>query len=156
MPVIHDPMRLAARTTSIYPTPFKDLMAGRVKRALTGPLGLTQFGVNLTTLQPGARSALRHWHAAEDEFVYVLEGELTLITKDGEQILRVSMAAGFPAGDRNGHCLINRSNRQATYLEIGTRAKTDAIIYPDDDLRAEKRGGTYVFLHQDGTPYETS
>jgi uncharacterized cupin superfamily protein len=156
MPVVHDPMRLAPRTTSIYPTPFREAFAGRLKRALTSPLGLTQFGVNLTTLQPGARSSLRHWHATEDEFVYVLEGELTLVTMTGEQVLRVSMAAGFPAGDRNGHCLINKSNRQATYLEIGTRAKSDDITYPDDDLRAEKRDGAYVFLHKDGTPYDMS
>lgn len=153
MPVIHDPMRVKPRAGSIYPATFQEGFEGRLKRALTAPLGLTQFGVNLTTLQPGARSSLRHWHEAEDEFVYVLEGELVLVTMDGEQRLRVSMAAGFPAGDRNGHCLLNRSDRPATYLEIGTRAKTDDVTYPDVDMRAEKRDGKYVFLHKDGTPY---
>lgn len=154
MPVIDDPMRLQPRQGSAYPDPFKASFEGRIKRVLTDRLGLTQFGVNLTTLEPGARSSLRHWHENEDEFVYVLEGELTLVTMDGERTLRVSQAAGFPKGDRNGHCLINRSNSRATYLEIGTRAKEDTAEYPDVDLRAEKRDGRWRFLHKDGTPYE--
>lgn len=154
MPVIDDPMRVPPRTGTIYPEPFKSAVDGRIKRALTERLGLTQFGVNLTTLEPGARSALRHWHENEDEFVYVLEGELTLVTMDGERILRVSQAAAFPKGDRNGHCLINRSERRATYLEIGTRSKEDRVDYPDEDLRAEKRDGRWHFLHKDGTPWE--
>jgi uncharacterized cupin superfamily protein len=153
MPVIHDPMRVPARTGTIYPEPFQDGFAGRLKRALTSRLGLTQFGVNLTTLEPGARSSLRHWHAAEDEFIYMLEGELVLVTMEGEQTLRVSMAAAFPAGDRNGHCLINRSAHRATYLEVGTRARDDDITYPDDDLKAEKRDGTYTFMRKSGEVY---
>ncbi len=154
MPVIDDPMRVPPRQGSIYPEPFKSAVEGRIKRALTERLGLTQFGVNLTTLEPGARSSLRHWHETEDEFVYVLEGELTLVTMDGERKLRVSQAASFPKGDRNGHCLINRSDRRATYLEIGTRSKVDNVEYPDEDLKAEKRDGRWHFLHKDGTPWE--
>lgn len=154
MAIIHDPMRVPARTTTIYPDPFKAGMEGRLKRALTDRLGLKQFGVNLTTLQPGAKSALRHWHAGEDEFIYMLEGELVLVDMHGETTIRTSMAVGFPAGDKNGHQLINRSQRPATYLEIGTRAKDDDIVYPDDDLVAEKRGGRIRFLHKSGEPYE--
>lgn len=154
MPVIDDPMRVPPRQGSIYPEPFKSAVEGRIKRALTERLGLTQFGVNLTTLEPGARSSLRHWHETEDEFVYVLEGELTLVTMDGERRLRVSQAAAFPKGDRNGHFLINRSDRRATYLEIGTRSKVDNVEYPDEDLKAEKRDGRWHFLHKDGTPWE--
>lgn len=153
MPVIHDPMRLTARTGSIYPAPFQAGFDGRLKRALTSRLGLSQFGVNLTTINPGAQSSLRHWHAAEDEFIYMLEGELVLVTMQGEQLLHPSMAIGFPAGDRNGHCLINKSDRLATYLEVGTRSKHDDISYPDHDLKAEKRDGHYRFLHVDGEPY---
>lgn len=154
MPIIHDPMRVPARSGTIYPDPFKEGFAGRIKRALTDRLGLTQFGVNLTTLEPGARSSLRHWHAREDEFIYLLEGELSLVTIDGEQTIRVSQAVGFPAGDRNGHCLINRGTSRATYLEIGTRSRDDDITYPDDDLVCEKREGSHRFLRKDGTAYE--
>ena len=153
MPVIDDPMRVPPRTGTIYPEPFKNAVDGRIKRALTERLGLTQFGVNLTTLEPGGQSSLRHWHENEDEFVYVLAGELTLVTMDGARTLRVSQAAGFPKGDRNGHCLINRSDQPATYLQIGTRAKDDTADYPDVDLRAEKRDGKWRFVHKDGTPY---
>lgn len=153
MPVIHDPMRVPTRTTTIYPEPFSDGLEGRLKRALTERLGLTQFGVNLTTLEPGARSSHRHWHAVEDEFVYVLSGELTLVTMDGEQTLRTSMAVAFPAGDKNGHCLLNKGTVPATYLEVGTRSPTDDIDYPDIDMKAEKRDGKYRFLHKNGDPY---
>jgi uncharacterized cupin superfamily protein len=154
MAVIHDPMRVAARRGSIYPKPYAEGFEGRVRRALTEPLGLTQFGVNLTTLKPGAMSSQRHWHSQEDEFVYVLSGELTLVTKDGEQILRPSMAVGFAKGDRNGHQLINRSSEPATYLEIGTRSGDDDVEYPDVDMRLEKRAGERRFVRKNGEPYE--
>lgn len=154
MPVIHDPMRVPARRGTIYPKPLEEGFEGRLKRALTGRLGLTQFGVNLTTLEPGAKSSHRHWHANEDEFLYVLQGELVLITMDGEQILKPSMAVGFPAGDENGHHLVNRSNEPATYLEIGTRSKDEDATYPDVDLVATKRDGKYRFFHKNGEPYE--
>lgn len=153
MPVIHDPLRVPARSGTIYPEPFKQGFDGRIKRALTGRLGLTQFGVNLTTLEPGARSSHRHWHETEDECIYLLSGELTLVTMDGEQTLCVSQAAGFPAGDKNGHCLINKGTQPATYLEIGTRAAAENVTYPDIDLLGEKRDGVFRFFHKDGTPY---
>jgi uncharacterized cupin superfamily protein len=154
MPIIHDPMRVPARRGSIYPKPLDAGFEGRLKRALTGRLGLTQFGVNLTTLEPGAMSSHRHWHAEEDEFIYMLAGELVLVLMDGEHVLHPAMAVGFPAGDRNGHHLINRSAMPATYLEIGTRASQEEATYPDVDLRAQKIDGVYRFLHKDGTPYE--
>lgn len=154
MAIIHDPMRLPARTTTIYPEPFAALVQGRLKRALTDPLGLTQFGVNVTTLEPGAMSALRHWHATEDEFIYVLSGPITLVTEEGETVLQTSAAVGFPAGDRNGHQLINRSASPVTYLEVGTRANDDDVTYPDIDLKAEKRDGKFRFFHRSGEPYE--
>lgn len=154
MPIIHDPLRVPARRATIYPKPLDQGFEGRLKRALTERLGLTQFGVNLTTLEPGAKSSHRHWHAKEDEFVYMLAGELVLVTNDGELLLRPSMAVGFPAGDKNAHHLINRSDAPATYLEIGTRSPDEDAIYSDVDLKAEKRGGVFRFLHKDGTPYE--
>ncbi len=153
MPVIDDPMALPGRRGTIYPRAHAGGLEGRIKRALTEPLGLTQFGVNITTLEPGAKSALRHWHAQEDEFIYVLSGEITLVTNAGERILRPSMAAGFPRGEADGHQLINKGNAPATYLEIGTRASDDDVVYPDVDMKGEKRGGRYRFLHKNGDPY---
>jgi uncharacterized cupin superfamily protein len=153
MPVIQDPMSVPDRRSTIYPEQFREGLDGRLKRALTEGLGLTQFGVNLTTLDPGARSSHRHWHAVEDEFIYVLEGELTLVTMDGEQTILPPAAVGFPAGDKNGHCLINKGAVPATYLEVGTRSPIDDVDYPDIDMKAEKRDGKYRFLHKNGEPY---
>lgn len=154
MAVIRDPMQLAGRRSTIYPAEFAAGFDKRIKRALTEALGLTQFGVNLTTLEPGGTSALRHWHAKEDECIYLLEGELVLITDAGECVLKPGMAAGFPAGEANGHQLVNRSTQPATYLEIGTRSKDEDTTYPDVDLRAEKRDGRYRFLRKSGEPCE--
>jgi uncharacterized cupin superfamily protein len=154
MPVIDDPLRLPGRRSTIYPKPFDEGFDKRIKRALTDGLGLTQFGVNLTTLEPGGKSAHRHWHACEDEFIYVLSGELTLVTDEGEQTLKPSMAVGFPAGEKNGHQLVNNSGEPATYLEIGTRAVNDEATYPDIDLKAEKRDGRFRFFKKSGEPYE--
>ena len=153
MAVIGDPKAIGGRRGTIYPKEFAQGFDKRVKRALTGPLGLTQFGMNLTTLEPGAMSAHRHWHRAEDEAIYVLDGELTLIDDSGETVLAVGMAAGFPAGEPNGHHLVNKSAHPATYLEIGTRSESEDATYPDIDLRAEKRGSAFRFFHKDGTPY---
>lgn len=153
MPIIRDPKAIEGRRGTIYPKEYAAGFEKRVKRALTGPMGLTQFGVNLTTLEPGAMSAHRHWHRAEDEAIYVLEGEITLIDDSGETLLTPGMAAGFPAGEANGHHLVNKSAKPATYLEIGTRAESEDATYPDIDLRAEKRGSTFRFFHKDGTPY---
>ena len=153
MAVIEDPTKVPGRRGTVYPAPFAQGFDGRLKRALTQALGLTQFGVNLTTLEPGAMSAQRHWHAMEDEFVYMLTGELTLVTEDGEKILKPGMAAGFPKGEANGHQLINRTRAPATYLEIGTRSSDDDVVYPDIDMLGHKRDGRYRFTHNTGEPY---
>lgn len=153
MPVIFDPLALPGRRGTFYPAPLDQGFEGRIKRALTERLGLTQFGVNLTTLEPGAQSSHRHWHVSEDEFIYVLSGELTLETDEGVQTLRPSMIVSFPAGDANGHHLVNRGTTPATYLEIGTRCKDEDVTYPDVDLRGEKRDGVLRFFRKSGEPY---
>jgi uncharacterized cupin superfamily protein len=136
-----------------YPEPFRKVVEGRSRRRLGNAAGLTQFGVNLTTLKPGAASALRHWHTGEDEFVYLLAGEVVLCEDGGEVVLRPGDAAGFKAGVTNGHCLINRSDRDAVYLEVGSRAVRESAEYPDVDMRVERdeKGGRY--LHKSGEPY---
>jgi len=146
------------KTDSItgYPEPFRQIVLGRVRKRLGNATGLTQFGVNLTTLKPGAASAQRHWHAAEDEFVYVLAGEVVLCEDDSEVVMRPGDAAGFKAGVANGHCLINRSDRDAVYLEVGTRAVGERAEYPDIDLRLERDGKGARYLHKSGEPYPGS
>jgi uncharacterized cupin superfamily protein len=148
-----DPATVAPRTGSTYPAPFGEPLAGREKRALGDPLGLTQFGVNLVTLAPGAWSSQRHWHANEDEFVYVLEGKIALITDAGEQLLAPGMAAGFPAGKADGHHLVNRGETPALYLEVGTRAETEVAQYSDIDMVARRSDGRFVFTRKTGEPY---
>jgi uncharacterized cupin superfamily protein len=148
-----DPMGVTPAAGSNYPDAFKPRVAGRAKRKLGDVLGLKNFGVNLTTIKPGAASALRHWHLTQDEFVYILEGELVLVTDAGEQLLTAGMAAGFPAGRADGHHLVNRSDRGAVYLEVGDRSTGDAANYPDDDLEARAVAGGWRFTHKDGTPY---
>ena len=148
-----DPADAPVRRGSDYPSPFRERVAGRVKRRLGDAAGLTQFGVNLVTLPPGCESSMRHWHAREDEFVYVLEGELVLITDAGEQVLAAGMAAGFPAGWRDGHQLVNRSDRGATYLEVGTRTSGDAVDYSDIDMLVRIIDGVERYVRKDGTPY---
>ena len=137
-----------------YPEPFASRMAGREKRPLGDPFGLTNFGVNLTRLVPGGSSALRHAHSKQDEFVYILTGRPVLITDDGETVLSPGMCAGFKAGTGNGHHLVNRGNQDVVYLEVGDRSAGDAGSYPDDDLQAVLDGdGKWQFLHKNGTPY---
>jgi uncharacterized cupin superfamily protein len=148
-----DPMSVPPRLGSIYPAPFGDKLAGREKRALGDALQLTQFGVNLVTLAPGAWSSQRHWHAHEDEFIYVLQGEVTLVTDAGQKTLTAGMAAGFPAGKADGHHLINQSDKPALYLEVGTRAENEEAQYSDIDMMARKEGGRFVFMHKNGDPY---
>ncbi|MDB4943265.1 MAG: putative sugar oxidoreductase [Labilithrix sp.] len=149
-----DPASLTPRVTSGYPEEFRARVTPREKRALGDALGLTRFGVNLTTLLPGKESSLRHYHAREDELVYMLEGEVVLRTDDGEQVLTAGMCAGFPAGSTNGHQLVNRSDRPARYLEIGNRTKDDEVTYSDVDLACRRdANGAWVYTHHDGTPY---
>ena len=138
---------------SIYPEPFASRMQGREKRSLGTLFGLTNFGVNQTRLAPGARSALRHAHTKQDEFIYILDGYPTLLTDEGETELAPGMCAGFAAGTGNGHCLINRGSGDVVYLEIGDRTPGDAASYPDDDLEASLIDGQWVFTHKDGRPY---
>jgi uncharacterized cupin superfamily protein len=138
---------------SNYPEPFASRMRGRDKRQLGDFFGLANFGVNLTTLAPGAVSALRHAHSKQDEFVYVLEGRPTLHTDEGRTQLAPGMCAGFKAGDGNAHRLVNESGETVVYLEIGDRTRGDEGTYPDDDIKAEVVDGKWRFLHKDGTPY---
>lgn len=138
---------------SIYPEPFASRMAGREKRLLGDLFGLTNFGVNLTRLSPGAGSALRHAHSRQDEFVYILQGNAVLITAVGETELSPGMCAGFKSGTGNGHQLLNRSNAEVVYLEVGDRSAGDTVVYPDDDLQAALVEGKWRFAHKDGTPY---
>lgn len=148
-----DPDTLEAVSGTNYPEPYKSHVAGRAKKKLGDALGLKNFGVNLTMLKPGAQSALRHWHAKQDEFVYVVSGELVLVTDAGEQTLTPGMCAGFPAGKADGHHLINRGDRDAVYLEVGDRTSGDAATYPDDDLAAQATAAGWKFTRKDGTPY---
>jgi uncharacterized cupin superfamily protein len=147
-------MDVAPRTQpSLYPEPFAAMMAGREKRQLGDVFGLTNYGVNLTRLAPGAMSALRHSHTRQDEFIYVLEGTPTLITEAGETLLQPGMCAGFKAGLGGGNQLVNQSNAVVAYLEIGDRTAGDSVHYPDDDIEAFSEGGEWRFRHKNGEPY---
>ncbi len=152
MPKI-DIAAVEARTSSAYPDEFSHVTEGRAKRKLGDVVGLTQFGVNLTTLAPGAASALRHWHEQEDEFVYVVSGEVVLAEDDGETVLKAGDAAGFKAGVPNGHCLINRTDRDAVILEVGTRSLSERAQYADVDMTAHKDEAGYRFTRKSGEPY---
>ncbi len=147
--------KIAAMTGTGYPAPYRRLVAGREKKRLGDAGGLTQFGVNLTLLKPGAASALRHWHECEDEFVYVLSGEATLVEDSGESVLRAGEAAAFPAGAANGHHLVNRSNADVVFLEVGTRAATEIAEYTDPavDMKAVKDDKGWRYVRRDGTPW---
>ena len=141
------------RKPSVYPEPFASRMVGRDKKVLGDLFGLANFGVNLTRLEPGALSALRHAHALQDEFIYVLQGSPVLITNAGETQLKPGMCAGFKAGTGDGHHLLNRSKEDVVYLEVGDRTPGDSATYPDDDLQAVAMNGAWQFLHKDGTSY---
>ena len=152
MPKI-DMSKIVVRTQSAYPGDLATMTQGREKAVLGNVAGLTQFGVNLTRLKPGAASALRHWHETEDEFVYILEGEATLIENGSETTLKAGECAGFRANDPNGHCLVNKSQRDVLYLEVGTRSPTDRYHYPDVDLAGVKDEKGVRFSHKSGEPY---
>jgi uncharacterized cupin superfamily protein len=143
-------------TATRYPEPFCRTVVGRERKRLGNALGLDQFGVNLARLKPGAASSQRHWHAHEDEFVYMLEGELVLIEDGAETVLKPGDAAGWKAGTATGHCLINRTERDAVYIEIGTRAAAEKVDYPDIDMRFERVGTKGRYLHRSGEPYPRS
>lgn len=142
-----------ARETN-YPEPFMARVAGRERRPLGEAFGLVNFGVNLTRLAPGAASALRHWHTKQDEFVYILEGRPTLVTNAGRTSMRPGMCAGFKSGTGDAHHLLNETDADVLYLEIGDRRPDDEARYPDDDLNVTWVDGNWGrAMHKDGTPY---
>ena len=153
MPKI-DIAKLAVDTRTNYPTPYDRAVFGRERKRLGNAAGLEQFGVNLTTLKPGAASALRHCHEMEDEFVYVLEGEVVLIEDEGETVLKPGDAAGFKADSGNGHQLVNRTTRDAVYLEIGTRSRHERVDYADVDMLMVRDDDGARYTHKNGDPYE--
>ncbi|HZD91820.1 MAG TPA: cupin domain-containing protein [Pseudolabrys sp.] len=152
MPKI-DIAKVPLDTATNYPPPFNKMVEGRARRRLARAAGLTQFGVNICTLKPGAASSQRHWHANEDEFVYVLDGEIVLCEDDGETVLKAGEAAAWKAGVANGHCLINRSDRNAVVLEVGTRAVQEHATYSDIDMQVVRDDKGFRYSKKSGEPY---
>jgi uncharacterized cupin superfamily protein len=152
-----DQSAVPLKTGSIYPSPYREMMAGRSSLRLGEAGGLTQFGVNLVLMEPGAMSSLRHWHLNEDEFVYVTEGELVLVQDEGETPMRPGDCAAFKAGDTNGHHFLNRSDRVAKFLVVGTKAPQETATYSDVDMvvhMTQGAEGKAEFVHKDGTPWQ--
>ena len=135
-----------------YPKEFAQVISGREKQKLGDAVGLTQFGVNISRIKAGSASALRHWHEQEDEFIYMIEGELVLKENDGESVLKAGDCAGFKAGSGIAHCLINRTDRDAVYLEVGTRAKSERVHYPDVDFMMERDDASRRWFRRSGEP----
>ncbi|MHA6265050.1 cupin domain-containing protein [Arenibacterium sp. CAU 1754] len=152
MPII-DLDQLEERTGSSYPAEFAGAVEGRSSLRLSEAGGLTQFGTNIIILQPGSQSSLRHWHKTQDEFVMVLSGQLMLHLDDGEHPMGPGDCAAFPAGDPDGHCLINRSQEEARFLVVGTRTPTEEATYSDIDLMVRVDGDSFQYTRKDGTPY---
>ena len=152
MPKRIDPSTLTETVGTFYPSPYDQPCRARGRKRLGDAAGLTQYGVNLLRLPPGAWSSQRHWHTGQDEFVYVISGEVVLVTDTGEEILKAGDCAGFKAGDKDGHHLQNRSDADALLLEIGTRVADDGGAYSDIDM-AFQMGGAVMYTHKDGTPY---
>ncbi|MEP4380704.1 MAG: cupin domain-containing protein [Alphaproteobacteria bacterium] len=152
--LIVDPKTLTEESGSPYPSPHDQLVVGRHRSRLSAALGLSAFGVNIVRIEPGAQSSARHWHSEQDEFVYILEGEVTLITDEGETTLSPGMAAGFPAGNPNGHTLANRSDSDVLALEVGNRPRDEDVTYPDIDMANAVRDGKPNFLHKDGSSFD--
>jgi len=148
-----DVAKIAPVIGTLYPSPFDQPCRSRERKKLGDAAGLTQFGVNHLRLPPGAWSSQRHWHTGTDEFVYILSGEVVLVSNGGEEVLRAGDAAGFKANDGNGHCLQNRSNADALVLEMGTRVADDIAYYSDADMISPAGGKTAVYIHRNGTPY---
>lgn len=143
-----------ASPNSLYPEPFASMMNGRAKRKLGDHFGLSNFGINLTELQPGAMSALKHHHVTQDEFIYIVSGEPTLSYGDEEFVMKPGECFGFKKDGGVGHHLVNKSHGLVVYLEIGDRSPGDHVEYPDNDLRAEmENNGSWLFLHANGSPY---
>src|SRR6478736_4855274 len=136
-----------------YPAPFRDAVAGRSRQRLGNVVGLDQFGVNLTRLKPGSQSSQRHWHETEDELIYVLEGEVVLCENEGETVLKPGDAAAWKAGVPNGHCLVNRSARDAVFIEVGTRAAAERAHYSDIDMMVERGDKGARYTRKNGEPF---
>lgn len=148
-----DPTTLTPHTTTVYPEPYRSQVLPREKRRLGDAVGLTQIGINRTTLMPGKLSSMRHWHTHEDEFVYVLEGDVVLCTDAGEQVLTAGHCAGFPAGSNDGHHFANRSARPAVYLEISNRNKQDSAHYCDPQVDMQWSAALGLITRRDGSSY---
>jgi uncharacterized cupin superfamily protein len=146
-----DPVTLEPRTGCGYPEPYRSRCLPRDKRPLGDALGLAKIGINQTVLAPGKESSMRHWHTHEEEFIYVLSGEVLLITDAGEQLLTPGTCAGFPAGTGDGHQLVNRGVQPAVYLEISNRDPADKAHYPDVDLMFHGEGAAVKFTRKDGS-----
>lgn len=149
-----DLSKLERRTGTIYPPPYDAEVAGRSSLRLGDAGGLTQFGANLVYLEPGAKSSMRHWHAHEDEFLMMTQGQLVLLMDEGETVMNPGDCAAFPAGEANGHCLVNRTDETAAFLVIGTRAPREVATYSDIDFMAEIEGGQVTFTYKDGTDWQ--
>jgi uncharacterized cupin superfamily protein len=148
-----DPMSLEPRTGSGYPEPYRSRVLPREKRQLGNALGLTKIGINHTVLPPGKESSMRHWHTHEEEFIYVLSGEVVLCTDAGEQTLTAGTCAGFPLGTKDGHQLVNRSAAPAVYLEISNRDDNDRAFYSDVDLQFNGVNAEVMFTRKDGSRF---
>ena len=149
-----DIAKIPLDTATNYPPPFNQAVEGRARRRLGRAAGLTQFGVNLCALKPGAASSQRHWHENEDEFVYVLDGEVVLVEDEGETVLKAGEAAAWKAGVANGHCIVNRSDRDAVVLEVGTRAARERAFYSDIDMMVVRDGKEFRYSKKTtGEPY---
>lgn len=147
-------MNVPPTRATVYPPPWRENTGALTWKAVGNALGLTRFGVNIVTLDPGARSSQRHWHRAQDEFVYVIGGEMTLVSEAGETPVRAGHCLGFRAGVPDGHCLINTGTAPATYLVVGDRTRPEHVTYPDIDLELDGNPATGPrWLHKDGTPY---
>ena len=151
-PALH-PTSLEARTGSGYPEPYRSRVLPREKRPLGDAFGLTKIGINHTVLPPGKESSMRHWHSHEDEFIFVLSGEVVLRTDAGEQTLTAGMCAGFPLGSGDGHQLVNRGQEPAVYLEVSNRDAQDCAFYPDVDLQYNGAHAAVKFTRKDGSSF---
>ena len=150
-----DIAKIPVQRIASYPKEFAPVISGREKQRIGDAAGLTQFGVNITRIKAGSASALRHWHEREDEFVYMLEGELVLCENDGETVLKAGDAAGFKAGSGVAHCLVNRTERDAIYLEVGTRAESERVHYPDVDFMMERDASGRRYFRKSGERIES-
>lgn len=148
-----DQSKCPVKTGSIYPEPYSTMVKGRSSLRLGDAGGLTQFGANLVMLEPGAMSSLRHWHLNEDEFVMVTEGECVMVQDEGEYVMRPGDCAAFPAGSTNGHHFLNRTDKPAKFLVVGSKAPREVATYSDVDLKVEIANGKAHFTYKDGTTW---